>query len=57
MLTRLNGAHHALAYADKMKTTVTDVAMGLGFTHMGRFSKAYKDLFGELPSDTLSRPV
>jgi AraC-like DNA-binding protein len=55
MLTRLNGAHHALAHADKESTTVTDVAMGLGFTHLGRFSKAYKDLFGALPSDTLAR--
>jgi len=55
MLTRLNGARHALAHADKESTTVTDVAMDLGFTHPGRFSKAYKDLFGELPSDTLAR--
>ena len=55
MLTRLNGAHHALAYADRASATVMDIAMGFGFTHMGRFAKAYKELFGELPSDTLVR--
>lgn len=54
-LTRLNSAHHALAHASKMETTVTNVAMNLGFTHMGRFSSAYSELFGELPSDTLSQ--
>lgn len=55
MLTRLNGAHHALAYADRANTKVIDIALGFGFTHMGRFAKAYKDLFGELPSQTLER--
>lgn len=55
MLTRLNGAHHALAYADRANTKVIDIALGFGFTHMGRFAKAYKGLFGELPSQTLQR--
>jgi AraC-like DNA-binding protein len=33
--------------------TVTDVAQECGFTHLGRFSAAYRERFGELPSQTL----
>ena len=33
--------------------TVSEIAGGWGFTHMGRFSHYYSDRFGELPSDTL----
>mgnify|MGYP001546111283 FL=1 len=55
VLTRLNHAHHALTHAIRTDTTVTDVAMSLGFTHMGRFSSAYSTLFHELPSETLKR--
>ncbi|MBV8935028.1 MAG: AraC family transcriptional regulator [Alphaproteobacteria bacterium] len=32
---------------------VTRIAMGLGFSHMGRFSVEYRRRFGESPSDTL----
>jgi transcriptional regulator GlxA family with amidase domain len=55
VLNRLNQAHHSLAYADKSSTRVIDVAMSLGFSHMGRFAGAYRVLFGELPSQTLER--
>ena len=34
-------------------TTVTDVALRWGFRHLGRFSIAYRDRFGESPSETL----
>ena len=37
------------------QTTVSDVAVACGFWHLGRFSGAYKALFGESPSDTLKR--
>lgn len=32
---------------------VTDVAVKWGFTHLGRFSAAYRERFGESPSQTL----
>jgi len=35
------------------EANVTEVAMSLGFTHMGRFSVAYRMHFGESPSQTL----
>jgi AraC-like DNA-binding protein len=35
--------------------TVTDVAFGCGFEHLGRFSLGYRARFGESPSQTLRR--
>ncbi|WP_431025441.1 AraC family transcriptional regulator [Halomonas sp. H5] len=32
--------------------SITEIAMGWGFTHMGRFSLAYRQAFGESPSET-----
>lgn len=34
---------------------VTDVALLMGFTHLGRFSQSYAQRFGESPSTTLRR--
>jgi AraC-like DNA-binding protein len=34
---------------------VTRVALGLGFHHVGRFAIAYRELFGESPSQTRAR--
>lgn len=39
----------------RQSTTVTAEALHWGFWHVGDFSKAYKECFGELPSDTLAR--
>lgn len=39
------------------ETSVTEVAMQWGFTHMGRFSVEYRRRYGESPSETLSRGV
>ena len=33
--------------------SVTDIALECGFTHLSKFAEAYKDRFGELPSETL----
>jgi transcriptional regulator GlxA family with amidase domain len=49
---RLTQARQALLRADP-QATVSEIAMGSGFTHMGRFSVAYRRHFGESPSETL----
>ena len=53
---RLRRAHEALKAADRDTTTVRAVAIGLGILHMSRFAAAYREAFGETPSDTLGRP-
>jgi len=36
---------------------VSDVANKWGFWHMGQFAADYRKYFGELPSDTIKRPI
>lgn len=55
-LRRLNFARRDLLRMAPAETTVAEVAMRWSFWHLGRFSQAYRHLFGELPSRTLSRP-
>jgi len=52
---RLYRVRQALLAATQGATTVSMVALDWGFWHFGEFSRAYKDCFGELPSDTLRR--
>jgi AraC-like DNA-binding protein len=52
---RLHRVRHALRTATQASTTVSTEALRWGFWHFGDFSRAYKDCFGELPSDTLRR--
>jgi len=52
-LLKLNLVHHNLREADIDTNSVSKVASKWGFTHMGRFSRYYTDLFGENPSVTL----
>jgi AraC family ethanolamine operon transcriptional activator len=49
---RLNAVRHVLATED---VTVGDATARLGIWHLSRFAAQYRDLFGELPSDTLRR--
>ena len=35
--------------------TISEIALGWGFTHLGRFSAEYRKLFDESPSQTLQR--
>jgi len=37
------------------RPTVSDVAYGSGYTHLGRFSTHYRARFGELPSETIAK--
>jgi len=50
---RLHRVRQALLAATHRSATVSAVALDWGFWHFGEFSRAYKDCFGELPSDTL----
>jgi AraC-like DNA-binding protein len=51
---RLEAAHDGLLNPDE-RTTVAAEATKWGFFHLGRFSRIYRAVFGELPSETLSR--
>ncbi|QIG42402.1 AraC family transcriptional regulator [Nocardioides anomalus] len=53
---RLRRAREILRAADRDATTVRAVALGVGMVHLGRFAGAYREAFGEMPSDTLRRP-
>jgi AraC-like DNA-binding protein len=55
-LRRMHLARRALRSADAGRTTVTEVASNYGFWELGRFSVAYRSLFGESPSTALHRP-
>ncbi|PZE38551.1 hypothetical protein DEJ25_11245 [Curtobacterium sp. MCPF17_011] len=52
---RLRHVHADLLHADPIATSVADVASRWGFAHMGRFSNAYLQRFGEYPRVTLRR--
>lgn len=51
---RLNSVHRELLMQDGTKQ-VQNIAAKWGFLHLSRFANDYKQLFGELPSDTLKR--
>ncbi len=52
---RLAEARAELLAADPARTTVTAIAARWGFHHLGRFASAYRDRYGETPSETLRR--
>jgi AraC-like DNA-binding protein len=51
-IARLNAARQDLLERNVEGVRVSDVAVRWGFFHFGRFSAAYRNLFGELPSAT-----
>ena len=53
---RLDRVHEQLRTCEPGITLVGDVARQWGFAHMGRFSSAYAERFGEYPRQTLRRP-
>lgn len=52
---RLGHVREALQSAEPGRT-VTQIATELGFSHLGRFSSTYKQMFGEFPSESLRAP-
>ena len=52
---RLHRVRQRLLAGTHGSTTVSAEALNWGFWHLGEFSRAYKDCFGELPSETLRR--
>lgn len=52
---RLHRVRQALLAANHGSTTVSSEALNWGFWHFGEFSRAYKECFGELPSNSLQR--
>jgi AraC-like DNA-binding protein len=56
-LRRMHQVRRALAVADAKAFSVTAIATDHGFWELGRFSVAYRTLFGESPSVTLRSPA
>jgi AraC-like DNA-binding protein len=52
---RLDHVRRELLRADPTTTAVQSVARRWGFAHLGRFSAAYRDAYGEYPRNTLRR--
>lgn len=51
----LNRVRSHLKCADSPYFNVQDTAAAYGFWHMSQFARDYRQMFGELPSDTLKR--
>ncbi|MFH0129891.1 AraC family transcriptional regulator [Variovorax sp. VaC1] len=51
---RLDAAHEQLARHDG--TSVTQIALDCGFSHLSRFAACYRERFGQLPRDTSREP-
>lgn len=51
---RLRSLRRELVSNSRLRN-VTEAALDYGFTHLGRFSSDYRNLFGELPSETFRR--
>lgn len=49
---RFNAVHRLLRMTSAEELLIGDAACRWGFTHLGYFAREYRDLFGELPSQT-----
>jgi AraC family ethanolamine operon transcriptional activator len=57
VIHRLHQARKALRLESTESAKVTTIAAEHGFWHFGRFAYEYRQLFGESPFETLSRPA
>ena len=55
VMERRLAAVHVRLLRSSTADEVTKIATDLGFTHLGRFAIAYRETFGESPSQTLRR--
>lgn len=53
---RLNRIRHDLATESEARCTITIIANRWGISELGRLSGWYRELFGELPSQTVPKP-
>jgi len=51
---RLASAHRELSVLNSSDSSVTNIALDSGFSHLGRFSTAYRQRYGITPSEQLS---
>jgi AraC-like DNA-binding protein len=56
-LRRMHLVRQALLHSNPSTATVTRTVTDHGFWELGRFSVAYRALFGETPSETLHQPI
>jgi AraC-like DNA-binding protein len=56
-LRRMHLVRRALLRSDPSVATVTQIVTDHGFWELGRFSLAYRTLFGQPPSETLRQPI
>jgi AraC-like DNA-binding protein len=56
-LRRMHLVRRALLHSHPSTATVTQIVTDHGFWELGRFSVAYRTLFGETPSETLRHPT
>ena len=52
---RMKAAHRELSALQPEECSVTQIALDNGFSHLGRFSVAYRNRYGETPSEQLAR--
>lgn len=52
---RLNDVRRALVRGDAGSRSIAEIAINFGFDEVGRFAGYYRQLFGELPSQTVRR--
>jgi transcriptional regulator GlxA family with amidase domain len=52
---RLQAVRTQLQLAEPATTAIAEIANRFGFQSLGHFSRDYKTMFGELPSETLKQ--